>query len=217
MVAHVADVLRAAVDEVVAVASADLDLPPLPARVVRDREPGLGPLAGIREGLEASRHELLFVAAVDAPFLTADFVRWMLGAGRAAAPEVDGVVNPTAAVFPRSAAPVAARLLRSPGAGAVALLEAVGFECRPASEYADLLQNLNTPSEYLAALARVPDSRPVTVETAGRSVQVEPGLLKEALRSAGASPAGRLLLNGRPAERRDDLPLGPGDRVSIED
>ena len=46
MVAHVVSVVRSAVDEVVVVASEKLELPRLDARVVRDREPELGPLAG---------------------------------------------------------------------------------------------------------------------------------------------------------------------------
>ncbi len=52
MVAHIVSILRPIVDDVVVVASDALELPALDARVVRDREPALGPLAGIREGLE---------------------------------------------------------------------------------------------------------------------------------------------------------------------
>ena len=55
MVAYVVSVVRPLVDEVVVVASRNLELPPLDAQVVRDRKPELGPLAGIREGLDCVR------------------------------------------------------------------------------------------------------------------------------------------------------------------
>ena len=71
MVAHAVSVLRSVVDEVVVVASAALELPSFDAEVVRDRDPELGPLAGIREGLEAMRSDLAFVTGTDAPFLSA--------------------------------------------------------------------------------------------------------------------------------------------------
>ena len=45
MIEHVVDCLLPAVDEVVVVTSAELDLPPRPARVVSDRMPERGPLA----------------------------------------------------------------------------------------------------------------------------------------------------------------------------
>ena len=51
IVVHVAGVLRSVVDEVVVVASDSLELPPLDARGVGDREPARGPLAGLRDGL----------------------------------------------------------------------------------------------------------------------------------------------------------------------
>ena len=67
MIAHVVSILRPIVDEVVVVASDGLELPPLDARVVRDREPARGPLAGIREGLEQIRTDFAFVTGTDAP------------------------------------------------------------------------------------------------------------------------------------------------------
>src|SRR5437867_3338893 len=81
MISHVVGILRQAVDSVVVVTSASLDLPRLDAKIVRDRDPKLGPLAGIREGLEAIEADLAFVTATDAPFLTSAFIRKMLSFG----------------------------------------------------------------------------------------------------------------------------------------
>ena len=103
MIAHVVSILRPLVDEVVVVASDGLELPPLDARVVRDREPALGPLAGIREGLEQIRTDFAFVTGTDAPFLSPAFVTKLLSCGCAVAPEIDGHFQTLAAVYPRSA------------------------------------------------------------------------------------------------------------------
>ena len=99
LLSHVVAVLAEIVDEVVVVSSADLELPELEARVVMDRAPALGPLAGIREGLAAIEADLAYVTSVDSPFLTPHFVRTMLSFGTAAAAEVEGYVQTLSAVY----------------------------------------------------------------------------------------------------------------------
>ena len=49
------------------------------ARRIPDLRPGEGPLAGIEAGLFAARYRSVFVAAGDMPFLTGDFVGYLLG------------------------------------------------------------------------------------------------------------------------------------------
>jgi molybdopterin-guanine dinucleotide biosynthesis protein A len=51
---------------------------PTGARQIPDLRPGEGPLAGIEAGLFAARYRSVFVAAGDMPFLTGDFVRYLL-------------------------------------------------------------------------------------------------------------------------------------------
>ena len=80
--------------EVIVVAAPDRPLPPLPytARVVVDKTPGAGPLAGIRDGLEAASAaarqagrtppELAFVASCDVPLLEPAVVRHLLATAR---------------------------------------------------------------------------------------------------------------------------------------
>lgn len=49
----------------------------LPARLVADRSPGLGPLSGLQAGLLACRTEHVLVAACDLPFLNVELLRHM--------------------------------------------------------------------------------------------------------------------------------------------
>lgn len=52
---------------------------PLPARVVGDRFPGSGPLAGLHAGLSAARYDLLLVLAADLPFVNPRLLRHLIG------------------------------------------------------------------------------------------------------------------------------------------
>jgi molybdopterin-guanine dinucleotide biosynthesis protein A len=231
MIEHVVGVLRQAVDEVVVVTSAELDLPALDARVVRDREPRLGPLGGIREGLEASRTDLCYATSTDAPFLTAAFVRKVLSYGSAAAPEADGFVQSLAAAYPRSLAPVAARLIADGRMRPLFLLEEAGYRRIAATELPDIesLQNLNTSDDYLAALRRDGADMRATVEFLGTArakagvatLDVPAGRLEDVLRLVrermALDDAFLLSLNGRQFVRDPAVPIGPGERVVVMD
>jgi molybdopterin-guanine dinucleotide biosynthesis protein A len=156
------------------VASPGQELPQLPptVRVVRDRRPDRGPLEGIRAGLEAlgEQGEAAYVTGCDVPLLVAGFVRRMieLAAGfDAAVPHVDGYDEPLAAVYRTGVlahieALLAADLLRP-----AFLFDRVRTRRITADELTDVdpglesLANVNSPADYLAALARagleVPD------------------------------------------------------------
>src|SRR3989304_1772309 len=49
----------------------------LPARLVADESPGLGPLSGLQVGLRTCRTEHVLVAASDLPFLNVELLRHM--------------------------------------------------------------------------------------------------------------------------------------------
>lgn len=78
------DALAACCEEVIPVIRGPQAPPGLSeaASVVRDLrssdEEGLGPLAGLEAGLHYSRHNRVFVAAGDMPFLSEELVRYML-------------------------------------------------------------------------------------------------------------------------------------------
>ncbi len=230
MIEHVVGVLREAVTDVVVVSSEELTLPALYARIVRDREPKLGPLGGIREGLEATQADLCYVTSTDAPFLNAAFVRTVLSFGTAAAPEVDGFVQSLSAAYPRSLAKTANELIAANRMRPLFLLEAGGYRKIAPTELPDLesLRNLNTSADYIAALP--PNSR-ATVELLGTvrskcgtvSLDVDCGPLGDVLHAVEERIRLRLdghylvSLNGAQFVREPGIPIGPGDRVIITD
>ncbi len=242
MAAHVASVLGEVVDEIVVVSSDEVDPPPLPhaARVVRDEWPGLGPLAGLATGLAYLEADLAFATSTDAPFLTPEFIRSVLGAGRehgAAAPVVDGFVQTLAAAYPKRGAEVARRLLDAGRRRPVELLEALDFRPLPAESLPDLapLRGFNTPGEYLAAVADDAQDACVAIEFVGRprrlagcdSLDVPIGSLAVVLghapgalvlcRGEQVAPRFSVCLGGRDFVRDTRVPIGPGERVIVLD
>lgn len=94
-------------------------------RLVTDRRPGLGPVAGLEAGLAAADAPLCFVAACDLPFLPVPVVTALLGEldalrdaaggapgdppGRAVVPVADGRRQPLAAAYTAGCAAAARR------------------------------------------------------------------------------------------------------------
>lgn len=234
---HVVDVLREVVEDVVVVAAADQELPPLEARVVRDSEAELGPLVGIRDGLAACRGDLAFVTATDAPHITPRFVRAMLAFGKAAAPELGGFVQTLSAVYPTAAHERAGELLASGRRRPLDLLEAVGFLEVGGDELPDprSVEGFNTPEAYLAAVrAEAPGAKAV-LELLGRArvavgraaLDVPVGTLAELLACVadrvglvdGESVARpfSVSLDGREFLRDTRAPVGPGEHAIVLD
>jgi molybdopterin-guanine dinucleotide biosynthesis protein A len=237
MVAHVVETLRRVVDEVVVVSSQSLDLPHLDARVVRDQQPELGPLGGIREGLAELAAEFAFVTGTDAPFLDPAFVEKLLSFRCAAAPEVDGYVQTLAAVYPRAGLAIAAEMLEAKRMRPLHLLEAVGYRKVLASELPDAtsVRGFNTPAEYLSAVRESEPNARATVEFRGSAheaadhdtISVPVGTLTEVLSQAQlgvavlqdgrVSTRYRATLDGRIDVRAGEIPIGPGEHLIIED
>ena len=77
----------------------------LPARLVADESPGLGPLSGLQAGLRTCRTEYVLVAACDLPFLNVELLRHMARLPRsyqALVPWRDGRWQPLHAIYARS-------------------------------------------------------------------------------------------------------------------
>jgi molybdopterin-guanine dinucleotide biosynthesis protein A len=237
MIAHVVSILSPIVDEVVVVASPALELPPLEACVVRDREPALGPLAGIREGLEQIRAEFAFVTGTDAPFLSPAFVTAMLSYECAAAPEVDGYVQTLSAVYPRNALDQIGAMLADGRDRPLRLLEELGYRKLCAGELPDpqSVRGFNTPDEYLKAVSESEGRATATLEFRGRArmvtgrseLEVPVGTLGDVL--APFQPSIGILegdvvakpfsisLNGRGLACSAAIPVGPGERICVLD
>jgi molybdopterin-guanine dinucleotide biosynthesis protein A len=240
MIEHVVSCLSQAVDEIVVVTSASLELPPVAAfgaRVVTDREPERGPLAGIRDGIASleSDSEFVFVTSTDAPFLTDFYVSGLLDRERACAPISDGFVQVLSAVYPRGAAATAEKLLGKGVGRPLRLLEAYDFEQielpkenRPAAWH-----GFNTPEAYLTAVRDVEPEAMAEIEfeaTRGpgeealiRNVPV--GTLSEVLahcpesaswEGAGGVPGKfQLVVEGGEILREWTVPIGPSERVRV--
>ncbi len=237
MVAHVVSILRPIVDEVVVVASDAFELPTMEARVVRDREPALGPLAGIREGLEQINTDFAFVTGTDAPFLSPAFVTALLSYGCAAAPEIDGHVQTLAAVYPRNALERIGAMLAEGRARPLQLLEELGYRKLSARELPDpkSVRGFNTPDEYLEAVRESGGGTTATLEFQGRArlamgyseLEVPIGTLGDVLApfqpSIGilegdvVAKAFSISLNGRGLARSAAIPVGPGERICVLD
>jgi molybdopterin-guanine dinucleotide biosynthesis protein A len=123
------------------------------ARLVHDRDPGRGPLAGLDAALAALDADRLLVFACDLPFIDRDLVLQLRDThpeARALVPRIDARPQPLAARYDRSAAPiVTARLER----GALRMMELVD---ELEAQWLDLppvraLMNVNTPEDVAAA------------------------------------------------------------------
>jgi molybdopterin-guanine dinucleotide biosynthesis protein A len=221
MLVHVVEVLHRVVDEVVVVSSAELELPGIDARVVLDREPGLGPLAGIREGLLAIGAERAYVTSTDAPLITPQFVRALLAFEGAAAPVVDGIVQTLAAVYPRTLAQDAERLIAQGRMSAVGLLETAGFRRVRADELPDLdaLRGLDTPQAYLEAVRQDDPGARAMLEFRGRAAELPIGTLGELLARGAPELAGhgwRASVAGCACVQDLRVPVG-AERVIVSD
>ncbi|MDR2490746.1 MAG: molybdenum cofactor guanylyltransferase [Spirochaetaceae bacterium] len=80
---------------------------------------GKGPLAGIFRGLSVSKNSALFVTACDMPFISIDYIRFVLAAAEehpcdvCAVKRDDGFIEPFNAVYKKSALPAVAESLRA--------------------------------------------------------------------------------------------------------
>ena len=163
LVARVAALLDALVDEVVVVAAPGQRLPPVPARIARDAVPWEGPARGLQEGLLRASGDVAFVTACDAAFLQPSLIRHLLSripGHDVVVPCWHGRWQPLHAVYRVSVLPVLSALLAEGERRPAALFDRVRT-CRVEAQ--EVLRfdpegfsfwNINTPEDYVAALAR---------------------------------------------------------------
>ena len=242
MIEHVVTVLMEAVDEVVVVTSESLELPSvssLGARLVTDREPERGPLAGIRDGLLAleSDAEFAFVTSTDAPFLTQAYVSAMLDRERACAPLSEGFVQVLSGVYSRGGGAVADRLLGEGVGRPLRLLEALDYEQIEFSvdERPVAWHGFNTAEAYLDSVRGIePDAKAEIEFVWGEGARTEcpprevpVGTLGEVLASCGDFSAWadeglvpdscRVEVGSGEILRQLSVPVGPRERVRVTD
>ena len=166
MLARVARIVGEVAAPVVVVAANDQVLPPLGANtvVVRDSQPDCGPLEGMATGL---RHladlDAVFITGCDTPLLRSAFIRRvaaMLDQNHdAAVPVIDNLPQPLAGVYRLSVLVEVESMLSAGERRLIDLLDRIRVRRINAEELRDSdpelwsLRNLNTPSDYQAALA----------------------------------------------------------------
>jgi molybdopterin-guanine dinucleotide biosynthesis protein A len=165
MLQRVVRILSEVVDPIVVVAAAEQSLPPLPdrVRIVRDEQPALGPLEGLRVGLSALAEEAdaAYATSCDVPLLVPAVVLRMLqelGDHQVAVPVEGEFHHPLAAVYRPQTAAVIERLLAAGQRRPIALYEEVPTARVPVDSLRDVdpelhtLRNLNRPEDYFEAL-----------------------------------------------------------------
>ncbi len=83
-------------------------------RVLPDKYPGAGPLAGIERALNAAGSHRLLVLAVDLPEMKADLLKRLLAncpENAGVIPRLNGNLEPLAAIYPKSSHPLVEVLL----------------------------------------------------------------------------------------------------------
>ena len=169
MLQRVVRILGEEVQPLVVVAAVDQELPALPDefQIVRDSQPGRGPLQGLRDGLSALPDgvEAAYATSCDVPLLKREFVRRMidsLGEDEIAVPRDGKFHHPLAAVYRTSIVPKIDQLLEEDRLRPVYLFESCDTreieveELRSVDAHLASLLNCNTPEDYQAALENLP-------------------------------------------------------------
>lgn len=133
----------------------------LRARLVEDRRPGAGPLAGIEAGLAAAGHQTVLAVACDMPYLTLAAARTLAAAAEghdAAVPRPGGRPEPACAAYRRSALTAISAALDEGLHKASDALSALDVSWLEDLEPA-LFMSLNTPEDYRAFLASLAKTR----------------------------------------------------------
>jgi molybdopterin-guanine dinucleotide biosynthesis protein A len=127
------------------------------ARLVADRIPESGPLAGLHAALNESQGSATIVIACDMPYVSAPFLRYLLELTRdadAVVPRTERGDHPLCAAYTRACVAPAASRLAGTRLKMAGLLEDVRVrvvtieEIDAFGDHHRLLANVNTPAEY---------------------------------------------------------------------
>ncbi len=105
LVARVATALQALTDDILIVANDPEPYRFLHRPIIPDIQPGRGPLMGLYSGLKAARGDLALLAAVDMPFLSPEFLRYLVSLAPGydvVIPNAHGRLHPLCAVYRRA-------------------------------------------------------------------------------------------------------------------
>jgi molybdopterin-guanine dinucleotide biosynthesis protein A len=163
LILHIIRALRRRFADILIVAAPDQELPPLPARIVRDEVAYQGPLGGLYYGLRAARGNVSFVISCDVVFINLPLISHLIekmGRFDVVVPTWQGRLQPLHAVYRSGLAALAKRLLDLGELRPVSLYDMVPTlkteeeEIRQFDPEGLCFFNINTPDDYQAALAR---------------------------------------------------------------
>jgi molybdopterin-guanine dinucleotide biosynthesis protein A len=141
---------------------------PIRAQLVADREPGLGPLAGIAGGLGAATHSLVLALAVDMPFVHIELLSYMASLAshyEAVVPTIpewssgENRPEPLHAFYRKSCLPAVMARLETGHRQVVSFLADVATRWVPPDDIARFdpsfasFRNLNTPADWNNAIS----------------------------------------------------------------
>ena len=167
LIQHLARRLAPMVDETI-IAGGSVAPPFDGARLVADREPGLGPLAGMLAGLAAAKQRHVWVVACDLPDVEPALGGLLFGlAGdyEAVVPRPDPEPEGACALYVRELAPRIEALLEAGQRSIKSLLDrsivryVASDELRAVDPQLRSFRNLNTPADYENWLRTRPVSR----------------------------------------------------------
>lgn len=150
LVTHVAQMVAEAAGKVALVGHPDR-YRQLGFECLGDRQPNLGPLAGIEAALDSSRGDLNLIVACDMPGLNVSLLRNLLSRSAetqhlcVAARDAAGIVHPLCAVYRAACLPLVQRALE---ARRLKLLNIIEELSATYLDVDDVLWNVNTPEEW---------------------------------------------------------------------
>lgn len=130
-----------------------------------DIHPDCGPLSGIHSALVHSPTAYSLITAVDTPFISREFMAYMIeraldASAIVTSPRINGALQPTCAVFSQKFLPIAEEALKSgkykleplfPPQQTLVLTEA---DLSQFASVAEMFENLNTPQDFERARRR---------------------------------------------------------------
>jgi molybdenum cofactor guanylyltransferase len=145
------------VEEILISGKAGSDYSAVGCPVLLDIKGGIGPLAGIERGLAAVKSPWLLVLAVDLPQMTAQFIRKLIGqcgSQTGVVPEVQGHLEPLAAVYPKQCHAtvtqlIAQRRYSARGFAEACMEEKLVRKFSVSSQDAACFLNCNTPDDLV--------------------------------------------------------------------
>lgn len=163
LIVHLVRKLQPLFGTIVVVAAPGQELPPLPARIVRDEVPHQGPVGGIYYGLRGIGDAFAFVTSCDSAFLSTALVAHLVSRIDEADVVVSrwgGRLQPLVAVYRAALVPLLERQIAQGELRPVSLFERVRTcyvdeeEIRPFDPAGESFFNMNHPEDYREALRR---------------------------------------------------------------